>query len=41
MKLLMFLVAEFLHMIDGGVPDRDPVPRRLAFAVADRIPSDR
>ncbi len=31
MKLLLFLVAEFLHMIVGRVSDRDLVLWRLAF----------
>ncbi len=35
MKLVLFLTAEFLHMITAVVPDRDPVPRRLAFPGSD------
>ena len=37
MKLLLFLIAEFLHMVVVGVLDRDPVFRRLAFVGRDRL----
>ena len=36
-KLMMYLVAEFLHMVLAAVPDRDPVPRRMAFLGPDRL----
>ena len=36
-KMMMYMVAEFLHMIIGGVSDRDPLPRRLAPVGPDRL----
>ena len=36
-KMMMYMVAEFLHMVIAVVPDRDPLPRRLALVGADRL----
>ena len=37
MKLLLYLIAEFLHMVVGGLPDRDSVFRRLALVGHHRL----
>ena len=37
MKLLLFLIAEFLHMVVGGIFDRDFVFRRLASVGRDGL----
>ena len=36
-KLLMYMVAEFLHMVTAALLIVDPLPRRLALLGPDRL----